>query len=173
LFVPDWVFIPSGLVLAAFRKTTGFTEMKPDSVTKNTAMLEPCLVVEDDSIILLDLEHTLRQFGFIDLRTATTLSKAQMLAADPGIRFAILDYALGKSNSLDIAEKLTARCTPVVFLTAYGEDVELPPVLSNVPVLSKPFTTAQLAKVLNVAISAATQMVRNHSDSDCDCCHTD
>jgi DNA-binding response OmpR family regulator len=147
--------------------------MKPDSITKDTTMLEPCLVVEDDSIILLDLENTLRQFGFNDLRTATTLSKAQILAADPGIRFAILDYALGKSNSLDIAETLTARCTPVIFLTAYGEDVELPPVLSNVPVLSKPFTTAQLAKVLKSAISAATQMVRTHNDSACDCSHAD
>jgi DNA-binding response OmpR family regulator len=152
---------------------TGFTEMKPDSTTKDAAALDPCLVVEDDSIILLDLEHTLRQFGFSDLRTATTLSKAQMLAADPGIRFAILDYAIGKSNSLDIAETLTARCTPVVFLTAYGEDVELPPVLSNVPVVSKPFTTAQLARVLKSAISAATQMVTNHSTPACDCSHAD
>lgn len=147
--------------------------MKPGSFTFDAAMLEPCLVVEDDSIILLDLEHTLRQFGFNDLRTATTLAKAQEISADTTIRLAVLDYAIGKSNSVDIAETLTARGTSVVFLTAYGEDVELPLALAGVPVLSKPFTTAQLEKALKAAIAVAAQGVTVKPQSLCGCDRAD
>jgi DNA-binding NtrC family response regulator len=111
--------------------------------------LEPCLVVEDDSIILLDIEQTLKQFGLNDIRTATTASKGEALSEEKDIRLAILDYDLGPlGNSERLAERLSGHGVSVIFLTAYGSNVELPSSLQHIPVLAKPFSTEMLAKML-------------------------
>jgi CheY-like chemotaxis protein len=116
---------------------------------RDVDLLEPCMVVEDDSIILIDIEHTLRQLGLSDVRTAASLHHGEALAKLPDIRFAILDYELGnQQNSLGLADSLAARGVCVVFLTAHGADVRLPPSLGHVPVLAKPFTTASLLAML-------------------------
>ena len=122
------------------------------------SQLDPCIVVEDDTIILLDIEHTLRQLGMTDVRTATTLAKAEALATMPDVRFAVLDYELGHlANTLPLAETLASRSIPMIFLTAYGSNVALPASLMHVPVLSKPFTTEMLSAVL-IAVAGAGEV---------------
>lgn len=114
------------------------------------SQLEPCLVVEDDSIIMLDIEYTLRQLGLTQIHTATTLAKAMSLEDLGDIRFAILDYELGHlANTVPLAEALAKRGISLIFLTAYGANVDLPASLCHVPVLSKPFTTAMMLDMLN------------------------
>ena len=111
-------------------------------------LLEQCLVAEDDSIIRLDLEETLKGFGFRHVHGASTLEAAAEIISSSPIRFAVLDYSIGPSNTVAMAEALTARGVPAVFLTAYGTAVELPPSLAHVQVLSKPFSPELLAAAL-------------------------
>jgi CheY-like chemotaxis protein len=120
------------------------------------------MVVEDDTIILLDIEHTLRQLGLSDIHTATTLAKGEALSMLPDIRFAILDFELGRLvTSLPLAETLAARGIHMIFLTAYGADLQLPSSLANVPVLPKPFTTDMLAAKLMEVVGAGMAEARN------------
>ena len=111
-------------------------------------LLDQCLVVEDDSIIRLDLEQTLKGFGLKHVHGASTLEAATRIIASSPIRFAVLDYNVGVTNTVAIAEALTARGIPALFLTAYGTSVELPPSLSHVQVLSKPFSADLLAEAM-------------------------
>ncbi len=112
-------------------------------------LLQPCIVVEDDAIILLDIEHTLRHLGFSDIRTSTTLAIGSKLADAPDIRLALLDFELGRTvTSLALAEALLQRGIPMVFLTAYGADLQLPSSLAHIPIIAKPFTTETLAATL-------------------------
>ena len=125
------------------------------SILPLLGQLEGCLVVEDDSIILLNIEHTLRHLGLMDVRTATTLARAAELATDGDIRFAILDYELGSTTSLPLADQLIAQNATILFLTAHGGGLDLPVPLRHVPVVSKPFTTALLEEAIVAALGAA------------------
>ena len=111
-------------------------------------VLDRCLVVEDDSIIRIDLEETLRSFGMKHVHGAPTLEAAVQIIATSEIRFAVLDYSVGGSNTVAMAESLTARGVPALFLTAYGTSVELPPSLAHLQVLSKPFSTELLVEAI-------------------------
>lgn len=111
-------------------------------------LLDQCLVVEDDSIIRLDLEETLKGFGLKHVHGASTLEAAAKIIASSSIRFAVLDYNVGPANTVAVAEALTARGIPALFLTAYGTSVELPPSLAHVQVLSKPFSSDLLAEAM-------------------------
>ena len=111
-------------------------------------LLDRCLVVEDDSIIRIDLEATLRGFGLRHVHAAPTVEAAQSIIANSDIRFAVLDYSVGSANTVAMAEALAARGVPALFLTAYGTSVELPPSLSHFQVLSKPFSSDLLAAAM-------------------------
>ncbi|MFN4140847.1 response regulator [Aestuariivirga sp.] len=110
--------------------------------------LDCCLVVEDDSIIRLDLEEMLRSFGLRQVLGASSVAAARLIAETAGIRFAVLDYEVGRCNTLEIAETLASRGIPAMFLTGYGAGLELPDSLAHLPVLSKPFTAELLAEAL-------------------------
>lgn len=108
-------------------------------------------------MILLDIEHTLRHLGFSDVRTSTTLARGAKLADAPDIRLALLDFELGRRvTSLALAETLLVRGIPIVFLTAYGSDLQLPSALAHIPIIAKPFTTEMLAATLIGLAQAGT-----------------
>lgn len=111
-------------------------------------LLDRCLVVEDDSIIRLDLEETLRGFGLKHVHGAPSLEAAAKIIATSEIRFAVLDYNVGLANTLAVAQSLAERGIPALFLTAYGTSLELPPNLSHVQVLAKPFSSDLLAEAM-------------------------
>jgi CheY-like chemotaxis protein len=116
------------------------------------ARIDGCLVVEDDTIIRLDIEEILRGLGLTAIHGAGSVAAAlEALATEP-IRCAVLDFLLRDENSLAVAEALVARGIPLIFLTAYGEDVVLPAHLRHVRVLSKPFTTAMLADAIHKTV---------------------
>jgi len=110
--------------------------------------LQPCLVLEDDAVILLDLEDTLRKLGLRDIRLAATIAAAEALISIERARTAILDYRIRNSTSLDLAQHLLTVGTAVVFVTGWGESLMLPPGLPDVRVLSKPLLTAELVAAL-------------------------
>jgi len=116
------------------------------------ALLDGCLVVEDQSVIRIDLEETLRGFGFRNVHGASTSEAAARIAANSEIRCAILDYELGCGTSVHVAEALVAKGIPAVFLTAYGTGVELPPSLAHLQVLAKPFSAELLERALRKAL---------------------
>lgn len=111
-------------------------------------LLDQCLVVEDNSIIRLDLEETLKGFGLKHVHGASTLEAAAAIIAASPIRFAVLDYNVGTSNTVAMAEALAASGVPALFLTAYGTAVELPPGLAHLQVLAKPFSSDLLAEAM-------------------------
>lgn len=117
------------------------------------AEIDGCLVVEDDTIIRLDIEETLRALGLTAVFGAGSVAAALTALAREPVRCAVLDFLLRDENSIAIAEALMARGIPLLFLTAYGEDVALPAHLRHVRVLSKPFTTALLAEALRQSVT--------------------
>ena len=113
------------------------------------------LVVEDDSLIRLDLQDTLTQLGAGSSSGVSSALQALDLLAKQKFAFAILDFQLRDGTSLGVAEALLHMGIPFLFLTAYGKEIDLPASLRHVPVLPKPFTTALLAEAVLQALGGA------------------
>ena len=106
------------------------------------------LIVEDDAIIALDFEDTILGFGVERVRAATSVARALAFIADRAPDFALLDVGLSSGNSFAVAEKLRSMDIPFVFVTGYGKDMSLPPLLTGTPMLPKPCTRAALEAAL-------------------------
>jgi CheY-like chemotaxis protein len=106
------------------------------------------LIVEDDLIIALDFEDTVRGFGVKTVRTAANVAKALEMIADRAPQFALLDVGLVHEKSFAIAERLDALKIPFVFVTGYGADVGLPAEFADTPRLPKPFSVDELQALL-------------------------
>jgi CheY-like chemotaxis protein len=106
------------------------------------------LIVEDDPIIALDFEETIRGLGVTTIRSAGSVARALDLIAQRAPDFALLDVGLVREKSFAIAERLEALKIPFVFITGYGNDVSLPAAFANQPRLPKPCSTEALEAVL-------------------------
>ena len=106
------------------------------------------LIVEDDLIIALDLEETVREVGVKDSRTATNVAEALEFIAARVPDFALLDIGLKGETSLAIADRLDALGVSFAFLTGYGARAMPLPRFGDRPRIEKPFSSAALTIVL-------------------------
>lgn len=110
------------------------------------------LVVEDETLVAMLLEDMLQELGYEVVGPATHLDDAIARARDDAIDFAVLDVNLNGLSSDPVAEILKARGVPFAFATGYGVN-GIPPGFEGSRVLSKPFTLAQLEKLLEQALA--------------------
>jgi CheY-like chemotaxis protein len=106
------------------------------------------LIVEDDPIIALDFEDTIRGFGVETIRTAASVAVALELIADQAPDFALLDVGLVREKSFAIAERLDALKIPFAFVTGYRAAGTFPAAFEQVPRLPKPCSSEALQAVL-------------------------
>lgn len=112
------------------------------------------LLVEDQMIVAMEIEDMLRGLGCVVVGPAGTLESAGRLARKEALDAAILDVRLGEEKVFAIAEELQTRGIPFIFATGYSESA-LPDEWRGVRRLGKPFTRAQLEKVIG-GIAART-----------------
>ena len=120
---------------------------KPDLLTGKRVLL-----VEDQLVIALDAERMLDECGAAIVLTASTHAEALRFVATGSFDAAVLDVNLGEGNSFPIAEELLARGIPFVFATGYGDSAMVPPSLSSIPVVRKPFSSDGLCQGLAAAM---------------------
>jgi CheY-like chemotaxis protein len=114
------------------------------------------LVVEDEALVSMLLEDMLADHGCEVAATASRLSQALDMVADPGLAFdaAILDVNLGGDPIFPVAEALAKRGSPFVFATGYGAG-GLPESWRSRPTLQKPFSHDDVARALAQAVGRA------------------
>jgi CheY-like chemotaxis protein len=105
------------------------------------------LVVEDEYLIRMLLEDMLDDLGYGVAAAVGTLSEARQIAADGDFSAAILDVNLDGQEIYPVADILTQRGLPFVFVTGYGER-SLPEPYRGRPALQKPFQAEQLKNTL-------------------------
>ncbi|HUI14062.1 MAG TPA: ATP-binding protein [Xanthobacteraceae bacterium] len=122
------------------------------------------LVIEDESLIALDLVDTLESAG---ARVAPPVSteKESLQAIETGdFDCALLDGNLHGHSVEGIAAALTRRNVPFVFVTGYGQ-AGLPAAFKHVPMLSKPVSVDQLLDTVTGMLSGASKVVQLRSRS--------
>ncbi len=119
-----------------------------------TAVLPRVLLVEDEPLIALDAQDTLRDSGAVEIVWARNLAEAEAAIDAGGLQAAILDLRLGADSSLPLAQKLASLGVPFGFLTGF-QDSGLPPDMKDRPFVTKPFAQDQLRKLLSQLIKPA------------------
>lgn len=111
------------------------------------------LVVEDQVLIALDVEHSLRELGVAEVFIAPNREKALQAihAFRPDV--AVLDLNLGDHTSTPVAERLRDLNVPFVFATGFGDTMMIPDSMRSTPVVRKPYDSAGLAAALAVALA--------------------
>jgi PAS domain S-box-containing protein len=105
------------------------------------------LVVEDEPLLSMDTEASLREIGCEVIGSAGTLAQAKQLIAGSGFDAALLDANLAGQPVDELAVALTQRNIPFAFVTGYGREA-LPRGFHEALVLGKPFSKSQLRSVV-------------------------
>jgi FixJ family two-component response regulator len=112
-------------------------------------------IVDDDESVRESLPDLLRELGF----AAQAFSSAEEFLASDAVgqtRCLILDIAMPGMTGYDLQRELTRRRheTPVVFITAHGDENLRPRVLEDgaVECLLKPFSDTALLDGVNAAL---------------------
>ena len=114
------------------------------------------LLVEDEALVAMLVEDMLAEHGCTVVATASRLEEALSKARDPSLEIdvAILDLNLAGETTFSVAQALSQRGVPFAFATGYGAG-GLPPEWRTRPTLQKPFTGADIGRVLADALPAA------------------
>jgi DNA-binding NtrC family response regulator len=105
------------------------------------------LIAEDEFLIAIDLRAEVIALGGVVVSVAGTIAQALAAASDGTINAALLDINLNGEASFPVAHALQARHLPFAFVTGHGSAV-LPESFGMAPILRKPFSRDELAKVL-------------------------
>ena len=84
---------------------------------------------------------------------ASSVAASLTLLASQGFSFALLDVNLGPENSLPIRRYLKTHAIPFTFGTGYGEDLAMGELLSDVPIVTKPYHRLSMLKALARLVS--------------------
>jgi CheY-like chemotaxis protein len=111
------------------------------------------LVVEDDALVAFDLESMLESAGCAVVGPAARLDEAIVLASEGLFDVALLDIHLRGEVVYPVADILTGRGIPFLFLSGYGEG-DLPSRFHGCPLYRKPYSAQAL--LVRLGASAAT-----------------
>ncbi len=112
-----------------------------------TTLGKRLLIVEDEFVIALDLQHLLEAAGHEVAGLAANVADALELAASAVVDGAILDINLRGERVGAVADLLARRAVPFVFVSGYGSSGR-PPGHDHVPVLAKPYNEAELLAIV-------------------------
>lgn len=114
------------------------------------------LVVEDESIVSKDIQHSLKKLGYNVVGASSTGEKAIELAGEERPDIVLMDIMLkGEMNGIEAAEKIKELYSiPIVFLTAYADESTLSKAKITEPYgyILKPFKEIDLHTTIEMAV---------------------
>jgi DNA-binding LytR/AlgR family response regulator len=114
------------------------------------------LVVEDESIVSKDIQHSLKKLGYNVVGAAASGDRAIELARSEKPDIILMDIMLkGEMNGIETAEVMKNELgIPVIFLTAYADDSTLSKAKVTEPYgyIIKPFKEVDLHTTIEMAL---------------------
>jgi DNA-binding LytR/AlgR family response regulator len=114
------------------------------------------LVVEDESIVSKDIQHSLKKLGYNVVGASSTGDKAIELAGEERPDIILMDIMLkGDMNGIEAAEQIKELYSiPIVFLTAYADESTLSKAKITEPYgyILKPFKEIDLHTTIEMAV---------------------
>jgi CheY-like chemotaxis protein len=138
-------------------RTERLMKERPDLARRVYDPKGEVLIVEDEPLILLELQHMLSELGWAVTHFASDIDKAIDIAQTERFDIAILDVNVKGRTSFAVAEVLRNRKVPVVLATGYSTEI----IIENYPgaiFLQKPYLKAELAEAIAKALAVKTQI---------------
>lgn len=114
------------------------------------------LVVEDESIVSKDIQHSLKKLGYNIVGASATGEKAIELASSERPDVVLMDIMLkGEMNGIEAADRIKKDLSiPIIFLTAYADELTLSKAKVTQPYgyILKPFKEIDLHTTIEMAI---------------------
>lgn len=114
------------------------------------------LVVEDESIVSKDIQHSLKKLGYNVVGASATGELAIELASTENPDIVLMDIMLkGEMSGIQAAEKIKEKLSiPIIFLTAYADESTLSKAKVTEPYgyILKPFKEIDLHTTIEMAI---------------------
>lgn len=127
-------------------------QVRPESALSALSGIS-ALLVEDNMIMALDAEQILLENGLASVHTAMSLSDAHRIVDNEKLEVALLDVNLGRETSFSLIGPLNERNIPYVFVTGYGEELELPAtVRPGTQTIKKPYVGKDMLAALVTAL---------------------
>ena len=126
--------------------------MPPGATPEPSSRGPLVLVVEDEVLIAMDLERTLRLHGYRVLGPATTVGAALRLLDGEAPDAALLDVNLRGEMVTPVAEALRERGVPFVLASAYDGAQLTAVILAGAPNVGKPTNGRRLLTALAEAV---------------------
>lgn len=106
------------------------------------------LVAEDDALLALGYEESLKDAGAEVVGPAATVEEAGKLAEANGISAALLDIRLDDGEVWPVARLLAGKGVPFAFCTGHFNSSNLPAEWSGRPILTKPTRSNRIIDAL-------------------------
>jgi CheY-like chemotaxis protein len=113
------------------------------------------LIVEDESLLAMELETLLEGGGCAVLGLASSVGQALALIDGEPPEMALLDVNLKGERATSVAAALRARRVPFVLITGYTRAQLSEPELRDAPRIDKPVNRGSLARAVKNALDAA------------------
>jgi CheY-like chemotaxis protein len=143
------VFLPKSQLSLAFERTAdeGREAAAPTSVR--------VLLVDDEVAVREVIAHSLRELGHDVVEAGSGGAALEIIANDPSLDVALLDFAMPGMNGAELARQIRARHPKlcVLFVTGYAETDALADIADEC-IIKKPLRQADLARKLNAALAA-------------------
>jgi DNA-binding LytR/AlgR family response regulator len=115
------------------------------------------LIVEDESIVALDLASGLEQDGYNIAGIADNAEEAQQLFNDKEVDIILMDVnIIGDKDGIDTAiEILKQKAVPIIYLTAFTDAVTIERIKQTHPAafLSKPYNLINVRIAIDLAVN--------------------
>jgi DNA-binding LytR/AlgR family response regulator len=115
------------------------------------------LIVEDESIVALDLANGLERDGYHIAGIADNAEEAQQLFTDNEVDIVLMDVnIIGEKDGIDTAvEILKQKAVPIIYLTAFTDAATIDRIKQTHPAafLSKPYTLTNVRIAIDLAIN--------------------
>lgn len=113
------------------------------------------LIVEDQFLVALDLEHIVASSGYPVVGIATARSEIETLAVSPKIAFIDINLRDGPTG-VEIAHALSERFgTRIIFVTANPAQIDKPPATA-IGFIEKPFSPTTIENAIGYALGVAS-----------------
>jgi two-component SAPR family response regulator len=110
------------------------------------------LIVEDELLIALELQHIVEQLGGTVVGPAGSVERALQLLSDITPDAALLDANLRGNRVTPVAQACRDRSVPFAVVTGYGRLKLDEPLLQSAPRVRKPFDRHAIRKVVAIVL---------------------
>lgn len=110
---------------------------------------QSALVVEDNTLVAMDIERNLRAVGFNNISICPSVAEAMRTIQIDRPDFVTVDIALQDGEATPLVEYLGNLAIPFVFVTVYPADRRQG---GEAPWVVKPFEDAELTEAVRVAL---------------------